>query len=74
MEIGLPLSRISHIEKDAIRSAAIEYSKEIPLIIHQLANGANVHHTIGQLYSTLNPARVRKRNKTMQSIVYNIPS
>jgi hypothetical protein len=41
---------ISNIEKDAIRSATREHNKEIPLIIHQLANGANVDHTIRQLY------------------------
>jgi hypothetical protein len=41
---------ISNIEKDAIRSATREHNKETPLIIHQLANGANVDHTVRQLY------------------------
>jgi hypothetical protein len=41
---------ISNIEKDAIRSATREHNKETPLIIHQLANGANVDHTVHQLY------------------------
>jgi hypothetical protein len=62
METGLPSTRIyiSQIEKDAIRPAAIEHSKEIPLIIHQLTNGANVYHTVRQLYSSLDPGRARK--------------
>jgi hypothetical protein len=52
---------ISNIEKDAIRYATREHNREIPLIIHQLANGPNVDHTVRQLYSSLDPVRARKR-------------
>ena len=37
---------VSNIEKDAIRAATIEHNREIPLIVHELANGANVHQNV----------------------------
>lgn len=52
---------VSDMERDAIQSAAVKHNREIPLIIHQLANDANVHHTVRELYSSLDPTKARRR-------------
>jgi hypothetical protein len=62
MEKSASSSRISigDIEKEAIQSAAVAHNREFSLIIHQLTNGTNVHHTVRELYSSLDSGRARK--------------
>jgi hypothetical protein len=52
---------ISNLEKDATRSSTVEHNREIPLIIHHLANGPSVHESVRQIYSSLDPAKARKQ-------------